>query len=165
MSGCDDVKRIAVGDEDWFYQAFFDDNGQDEAVRLYDAGGEFVTEFMNRKDLLEYLSGDVPESRIHALKSVREFRWNVSGLREKYGKIGEVSIPKDGTDELREVFIKRFQILKGGMPSNVMAEILGVKQATVHNWATGGRFPGGAALSRIAERCGVTTDWLLGRDE
>ena len=160
----DDMREVVVGSEVWKYEAFWDDPSRDSAVKLYDENGEYVTEFFTREDMWDYLSDPIG-SRVAALKAIRQFRREKDRIKEKAKGEDDVRVQRDGTPELRAVFIKRFQMIRGDMSVYELGDVLGMNYATVNNYATGSRFPGGAALKRIADRCGVSVDWLLGRDE
>lgn len=52
---------------------------------------------------------------------------------------------------------------KGKKPSVVAAE-LGINKSNVSNWKNNGYTPRGEVLQRIADYFGVTTDYLLGKE-
>lgn len=49
-----------------------------------------------------------------------------------------------------------------GFNRKAFAEALGIPYRTVTNYENGAREAGSAYLVKVAERCHVTTDWLLG---
>jgi transcriptional regulator with XRE-family HTH domain len=49
-----------------------------------------------------------------------------------------------------------------GMNRKEFAEAVGVPYRTVTNYENGSREPGSEYLLKVADYCGVTTDWLLG---
>ena len=51
------------------------------------------------------------------------------------------------------------------MTQDQLAETLGVSQTTVGRWLKKDIVPTGDDLVKIANRFGVTIDWLMGRDE
>ena len=61
---------------------------------------------------------------------------------------------------LRERLIKAREYL--GYNRKSFAEELGIPYRTVTNYENGSREPGGEYISRVADFCGCTTDWLLG---
>lgn len=67
--------------------------------------------------------------------------------------------------QLQMEFMKRFEMLQGDRGYQEFADQLGLNRSTVYNYAHGVRFPTAAALANIADRSGVTVDWLLGREE
>lgn len=46
-----------------------------------------------------------------------------------------------------------------------LAKILGLRQGTVSKWISRDRKPGSKYLKLIADKTGVTIDWLLARDQ
>ena len=53
---------------------------------------------------------------------------------------------------------------KAGMTQAQLAEILGINNVTLSGYETGKHDPKSDTLVQIALACGVTTDFLLGRD-
>ena len=49
-----------------------------------------------------------------------------------------------------------------GMNRKEFSEALGVPYRTVTNYENGSREPGSDYISKVADYCGCTTDWLLG---
>ena len=158
MGGYDDKRIIIVGGEEWTYQTHFNDSGQDDSVRLFDAAGEFVTVFFNRKDMMDYLSENAPESRIEALRAIKRFH-NASFCEEN-----EHTISAAEKQEMRATVIKRLAMLKGDMTNAEFGKAVGLATGTVYNYCNGSRIPGAEVLKRIASRCGVSADWLIGKD-
>jgi transcriptional regulator with XRE-family HTH domain len=60
-------------------------------------------------------------------------------------------------------FRTRFRECRGDMPQTDFADKIGVARATVGLYESGQRIPDAVILLQIAERCGVSCDWLLGR--
>ncbi len=44
-----------------------------------------------------------------------------------------------------------------------LARQMGVSVISIQNWERGESVPNSVSLGKIADRCNVTTDWLLGR--
>lgn len=65
------------------------------------------------------------------------------------------------------VFAERLQDLRkqAGLSQQALARELGVAQGSISNYEKRGRRPDVGFLVRLADRFGVTTDWLLGREE
>lgn len=63
------------------------------------------------------------------------------------------------------VFAERFSILRGKMTQDEFARYLGISRPTVGFYENGTRLPDALVLRQIAERCNVSTDWLLGLSE
>lgn len=62
--------------------------------------------------------------------------------------------------QLRERLIKARQFI--GCNRKQFAEELGIPYRTVTNYENGSREPGSEYISKVADACGCTTDWLLG---
>lgn len=60
------------------------------------------------------------------------------------------------------IFRERFNMLRGAMTQKQFAELLGFSRPTVALYESGERIPDAIALKTIAEKCGVSVDWLLG---
>lgn len=59
-------------------------------------------------------------------------------------------------------FAERFNELRGAESQKDFAERIGVSRPTVGFYENGDRLPQADVLAQIADRCGVTSDWLLG---
>ena len=53
---------------------------------------------------------------------------------------------------------------KAGFTQRQLSELLGVSAHTVWCWEAGRMKPAHERLAELAYQCGVTADWLLGRD-
>lgn len=60
------------------------------------------------------------------------------------------------------IFAARFSELRGDRTQAEFAQFLGISRATVGFYENGERIPDALVLRQIAERCGVTTDYLVG---
>ena len=60
------------------------------------------------------------------------------------------------------IFAARFSELRGERTQAEFAQFLGISRATVGFYENGERVPDALVLRQIAERCGVTTDYLVG---
>ena len=60
------------------------------------------------------------------------------------------------------IFRERFSQLRGDMKQDEFAEFLGFSRPTVALYESGKRVPDAVALKTIAEKGGVSADWLLG---
>ncbi len=60
------------------------------------------------------------------------------------------------------IFAARFSGLRGDRTQAEFAEFLGISRPTVGFYENGERIPDALVLKQIAERCGVTTDYLVG---
>lgn len=60
------------------------------------------------------------------------------------------------------IFAARFSVLRGERTQAEFAEFLGISRPTVGFYENGERIPDALVLKQIAERCGVTTDYLVG---
>lgn len=66
-----------------------------------------------------------------------------------------------GTRKL-PIFADRFRELRGERTQAEFADFLGISRPTVGFYENGDRVPDAIILKQIAERCGVTSDYLLG---
>lgn len=60
------------------------------------------------------------------------------------------------------IFAKRFNELRRDMSQDEFSKHLGISRPTVGFYENGARIPDALVLRQIAERCNVSTDWLLG---
>lgn len=60
------------------------------------------------------------------------------------------------------IFRDRFNLLRGNRTQAEFAAVLGMSRATVAFYCAGDRIPDALTLRDIAEKCDVSTDWLLG---
>lgn len=60
------------------------------------------------------------------------------------------------------IFTERFRKLQGDRSNTEFAEFLGISRQTVGFYYNGDRIPDAMTLKQIAEKCNVSTDWLLG---
>ena len=63
---------------------------------------------------------------------------------------------------VKSTFMSRFEELREGRSNTEFAKFLGMSRQTVGFYLNGDRVPDLASLRQIAERCGVSADWLLG---
>lgn len=68
---------------------------------------------------------------------------------------------KDRFPEFRE----RFRELQGTRTNTEFADFLGMSRQTVGFYCNGDRIPDALGIKAIAEKCGVSADWLLGLSE
>lgn len=74
----------------------------------------------------------------------------------------KVYISNDEKKANQEIFMERFGRLMDGLTVVEFANKLGMSDKVVHSYLSGYRYPNCHAAKRIAQRCGVTVDWLLG---
>lgn len=60
------------------------------------------------------------------------------------------------------IFTKRFKKLQGDRLHTEFADFLGISRQTVGFYYNGNRAPDALTLVKIARKCGVSSDWLLG---
>lgn len=65
-------------------------------------------------------------------------------------------------NERLPIFTERFRELQGEQSNTEFAEFLGISRQTVGFYWNGDRVPDAVTLVKIAERCNVSADWLLG---
>lgn len=109
--------------------------GDDECYRLYDADGEFLREFKTADDMTSYVVEESSRGQ------------------------------KSGRENMQRAFMMNIEKLKGNMSDAKFASLCGIKYETCYQYFTGRRFPSVQALAQIADACGVTIDWLVGRGE
>ena len=56
----------------------------------------------------------------------------------------------------------RFRSLRGDMTQADFAKFVGISRPTVGFYENGERLPDALALKKIAEKCEISVDWLLG---
>ena len=69
-----------------------------------------------------------------------------------------------GRAEAQEIIQRRIKRLKGGLSIRKFAKKVDLHSSTVYNYLSGRRFPTIEGLTKIADHCGVTVEWLLGRE-
>ncbi len=67
-----------------------------------------------------------------------------------------------GENNRLPIFTKRFRELQGERTNTEFSVFLGLSRQTVGFYCNGDRLPDAQILRDIAERCNVSTDWLLG---
>lgn len=166
MGWCEEPKKIQIGDREWSYQVCWNDFGKCEAVMLYadDNGNEFITEFYTVDDMKDFLYHADAETVNEELDMVWSFRKRCKKfLESERGKRSETSISKEEKEANSSIVMKRLQILKGDMNNYEFGKVIGLGGGQVFNLMAGARNVGSHTLKRIADRCGVPTDWILGR--
>ena len=83
--------------------------------------------------------------------------------------IFETESPLNETEEIQEkrqrIFMQNLQKLRGEMSDAELADFLEMKYGTIYQYLTGRRFPSLQAAAQIAEKFGVSIDWLVGINE
>lgn len=164
METCDNVKMLTVGDRTWQYQAFYDDKGKCYVIRFYDAVGDFVTEFESFDDMNNFLNHTEADKVNEQLNNVKKFR-NFSNdfIAEMVGKNPvEVSISVEEKEANEEVFQQRIKMLKCDMNNYEFGKLVGLGGGAIYSMFTGTKYPTAHLLKRIADKCGISADWLLG---
>lgn len=66
--------------------------------------------------------------------------------------------------EIRRLFCERFRILRNQheMNQDEFSKFLGISRPTVGFYENGERVPDAVRLAQIAQRCNVSSDWLIG---
>ena len=65
-------------------------------------------------------------------------------------------------NERLPIFTERFRELQGARSNTEFAEFLGISRQTVGFYWNGDRAPDAVTLTKISEKCNVSSDWLLG---
>lgn len=60
------------------------------------------------------------------------------------------------------IFTERFRELQGEKSNTEFADFLGISRQTVGFYYNGDRVPDALTLVKISQKCGVSTDWILG---
>lgn len=63
------------------------------------------------------------------------------------------------------IFEQRLKELRGDMSNTEFADFLGISRQTIGFYLNGNRIPDIVGLRKIAEKCNVSADWLLGISE
>lgn len=143
--------QIVINGNTWQYQNLYDERRKHEVIKLYKSNGQYVKDFLRFGDLVNYVKGKNEEERVEVKQDDRNRLQEAGRCESEIQKI------------IQKNFFKNFRELMNGMNSTEFAEKYGLNKSTVYNYCTGKRFPNAAALYNIAEKCGVTVDWLIGR--
>lgn len=68
-------------------------------------------------------------------------------------------------DNRLPIFTERFRELQGDLSNTDYADYLGISRQTVGFYCNGNRLPDVVTLLKIAEKCNVSTDYLLGKSD
>ncbi len=68
-------------------------------------------------------------------------------------------------DNRLPIFTERFRELQGDLSNTDYADFLGISRQTVGFYCNGDRLPDVVTLLKIAEKCNVSTDYLLGKSD
>ena len=68
-------------------------------------------------------------------------------------------------NERLPIFTERFRELQGERSNTEFAEFLGISRQTVGFYWNGDRVPDAITIIKIAKKCEVSADWLLGLDD
>ena len=168
MGRADEVKIIPMGGRTWAYQVFYDDNGEQSAVRFYDGeDGGFVTEFESVDDMKGYLyhaDADVVNMELERILKFRKKCDMFLALEKGNWKGTLTAVTQREKEETQIVFTKRIRMLKGDMGNWEFGKVLGLNGATIYSLVAGAKSVPSYTLNRIADVCGVSVDWLLGRE-
>lgn len=69
------------------------------------------------------------------------------------------------SQNVRNTFRDRFRLIAEGYTQKKFGELIGVARQTVASYITGANIPDAEILYRIADKCGVSSDWLIGLSE
>lgn len=69
---------------------------------------------------------------------------------------------KEAKEIKMPIFRERFRSLRGDMTQADFAKFVGISRPTVGFYENGERLPDALALKKIAEKCEISVDWLLG---
>jgi transcriptional regulator with XRE-family HTH domain len=159
IENCDSPVKITVGGVEWYYQTFYRENGEVYVVRLYDSSGEFLREYKSLGTLtgaLKQIVRNQKKKEDEVARGVREssFKWKKT-IR---------GITKEEMEAVKKTIVIRLAELKGDRSLMEFSEQIELIPGTVQQYISGMSVPSVYALKRIAEKCGVTIDWLIGKE-
>ena len=162
---CSEVITFPIEGREWHYQSFYDDKGRILAVRFYDDTGAFVTEFDNVDDMWKFLGHTDAKTVNEQLDEVRRFRVESEKfLAEWSGKnTVDIAMPEEEKEANLEVFQSRIRMLRGDMNSYEFGKVVGLGGGMLYGIFHNARNASTNVIKRIADRCNVSVDWLLGR--
>lgn len=132
-----EFNKVVFGGKVWYYKNVLkvnkDGKSESALVELYDRDMRLVNAFFTADELMDFLLSEADKAR----KLTRE--------------------------ELQRNFMQRMQELKGDSSDAEFAGLLEMKYDSLYQYMTGRRFPSVYALCQIADKCGVSIDWLVGR--
>ena len=152
--------KFTTGGVEWYYQMFWDGAGNETGANLYDSGGDFVKEFVSLEKLMTWAKRKSEREKARRIeKGVQEAekydKGKKRGLRNEW-------ITAEEKEETQRFFVDRLKELVGEDGIDSFAEKIGMNSGTISGYINRRRFPTAYAVKRIAMRCDVTTDWLLG---
>ncbi len=162
MGISDDLMEITIGEREYKYQVYYNSSWGYERVKLFESDGKYITEFPNLVKMREYLYHAEPDKVNAEIDAIKRFRESYESCTRKEYSAAKGKIEESEKIENQKAFTDRIGILMGDMNSNQFGVILGLNQGTVYNIVHGTRGVGMNILKRIADRCGVSIDWLLG---
>lgn len=159
--------KIAVGETTYSFVVYWNEKVEQECVKLYTGDlTEYITRFQSMKEMKEFLNHADPaeiNEQIDSLIKFRRFSDVVLDEREKVEGGISGTIDEEEKQKNTKAFMQRMQMICGEMTPKEFAHILGLNDRTVFNLLSGQRTPGGHTFKRIADRTGISADWILGR--
>ena len=126
---------MVIGGKEWYYRSLYEDGKRDVSIKLYDGSGEYLREFWDIDSMVGWVKDEIEREQ------------------------------RKSREKMQETFMRRFEQLKGERSDSAFAGDVGMPPATVYQYLVGKRFPTAEALKEIADKCGVTMDWLVGRTD
>ena len=157
---CGNLVKITVGGREWYYQMFYKGAGEVDFVRLYDAGGAPLRDYKSLNRLTGSLGMVVRRQKEAKTKEAK-------GVAEKmYKPRGDVErgISKAEKDAVRASIVNKLDDIKGERTIAEFSDDVGLGYSVIRGYLNGGVVPSVFAVKRIAERCGVSADDILGAD-
>ena len=163
MAKVEEMKKIPVGGKTWACQV-----GDGEGtVRIYDAEtGCYVTEFESVEEMKNYLYHADTDTVNRELEAILQFRkkCDMFIVLEKRNRKGmPTTVTQEEKEDLQKAFTQRIRMLRGNMGNWEFGKVLGLSGATIYSLVAGAKSVPSHTLKRIADVCGVSVDWLLGR--
>ena len=160
--------KTALGERSYIFVVHWDNNAKQECVKFYmDRGDEteYITQFQNVKEMKEFLNHADPDEVNEQIEELLEFRRFCKKKLEEWSSDKKIhgAMDEEEKGENTRVFMQRLQMLCGDMPTRQFAWILGLNEGTMFNLMHGQRTPGGHVFKRIADKTGMSADWLMGR--
>lgn len=158
--------KIAVGETAYSFVVYWDDRAEQECVKLHTGDlSEYITQFQNVKEMKEFLNHADPDEVNSQLDKILKFRRFCKEQLEDWENVKKIhgALDEGEKGDNIKVFMQRLQMLCGDMPVRQFAWILGLNEGTTYNLIRGQRTPGGHIFKRIADKTGMSADWLIGR--
>ena len=124
----------------------------------------YTKDFINEV-VKTYAESDLTNREIcegYGISSTTLYKWtNRLGISHKNRNANDIKAGRK-QEETYPLFTRRFNELIFDQTLEQVAKKIGLSRATVGHYSAGIRVPNALVVKKIAETCGVTSDWLLG---